>query len=147
MRVRAEAKFESGPVAWLAMAVWLSAGLTAWAQQAPGAQGGALGLRAGEKMAPARIQEIYRKVLADWSAGETERAPDELIELEAAVVQDADAGTRKILLKEEQAGIHPIGAPRPQVLVALALLHHETYPRPFPRGFSSPAAGLVPPPP
>ena len=143
MRVRAEAKFESGPVAWLAMAVWLSAGLTAWAQQAPGAQGGALGLRAGEKVAPARIQEIYRKVLADWSAGETERAPDELIELEAAVVQDADAGTRKILLKEEQAVIHQIGAADLEVLVPIAVLHHEAYQRLLRRGFQGHALAMI----
>src|SRR5258706_12770772 len=86
MRVRTEARFDGGLVAWLAVAVWLSAGLTAWAQPVPGTQGGAgaLGLRAGEKLAPAKIQEIYRRVLADWSAGETERAPNELIEVEVA---------------------------------------------------------------
>src|SRR3954462_3086509 len=93
MRVRTEGKLAGRPVLWLAL-VWLSAGLAAWAQPAPGTQkgSGTLGLRARERLAPARIQEVYRKILADWSAGDTERAPDELIELESAVVSDADAG-------------------------------------------------------
>jgi Flp pilus assembly protein TadD len=145
MRVRAEAKFVGGPVAWLAVAVWLSAGLTAWAQPVPGTQGGAsaLGLRAGGKVAPGKIQEIYRKVLADWSAGETERAPDELIELESAVVLDADAATRKVLLKEEQAVIHQIGAADLEVLVPIAVLHHEAYRRLLERGFHGHALAMI----
>jgi tetratricopeptide (TPR) repeat protein len=145
MRVRAEAKFEGGPIAWLAMAVWLSAGLTAWAQPVPGTQGGAggLGLQAGEKLKAGRIQEIYRKVLADWSAGETERAPDELIELESAVVLDADASTRKLLLKEEQAVIHQIGAADLEVLVPIAVLHHEAYRRLLKRGFQGHALAMI----
>jgi tetratricopeptide (TPR) repeat protein len=145
MRVRAEAKFEGGPVAWLAVVVWLSAGLTAWAQPVPGTQGGAggLGLRAGEKLKAAKIQEIYRKVLADWSAGETERAPDELIELESAVVLDADASTRKLLLKEEQAVIHQVGAADLEVLVPIAVLHHEAYRRLLKRGFQGHALAMI----
>jgi tetratricopeptide (TPR) repeat protein len=145
MRVRAEAKFVGGPVAWLAMAVWLSAGLTAWAQPVPGTQSGAsaLGLRAGEKIPPAKIQEIYRKVLADWSSGETERAPDELIELESAVVLDADAATRKVLLKEEQAVIHQVGTADLEVLVPIAVLHHEAYRRLLERGFHGHALAMI----
>src|SRR5258708_16234016 len=114
-------------VAWLAVAVWLSAGLTAWAQPVTGTQGdaGSLGLRAGEKVKAEKIREIYRKVLADWSAGETERAPNELIELEAAVVLDADPSTRKGLLKKEQAVIHPGGGADLEVLGPIALLHHQ----------------------
>ncbi|HEV7507743.1 MAG TPA: tetratricopeptide repeat protein [Thermoanaerobaculia bacterium] len=145
MRVRAEAKFEGGPVAWLAVAVWLSAGLTAWAQPVPGTQGGAgtLGLRAGEKVTAGKIQEIYRKILADWSAGETERAPDELIELEAAVVLDSDPTTRKLLLKEEQAVIHQVGAADLEVLVPIAVLHHEAYRRLLERGFHGHALAMI----
>ncbi len=145
MRVRTEAKFDGGLVAWLAVAVWLSAGLTAWAQPVPGTQGGAgaLGLRAGEKLAPAKIQEIYRRVLADWSAGETERAPNELIELEVAVVLDADPTTRKVLLKEEQAVIHQIGAADLEVLVPIAVLHHEAYRRLLQRGFHGHALAMI----
>ena len=145
MRVRAEAKFVGGPVAWLAVVVWLSAGLTAWAQPVPGTHGGAgaLGLRPGEKVPPGKIQEIYRKVLADWSAGETERAPDELIELESAVVLDADAGTRKVLLKEEQAVIHQVGAADLEVLVPIAVLHHEAYRRLLERGFHGHALAMI----
>lgn len=145
MRVRAEARFVGGPVAWLAIAVWLSAGLTAWAQSVPGAQGsaGSLGLPAGEKVAPEKIQAVYRKILADWSAGETERAPDELIQLEAAVVLDADAATRKILLKEEQAVIHQVGAADLEVLVPIAVLHHEAYRRLLERGFHGHALAMI----
>lgn len=145
MRVRAEGKFVGGPVAWLAVAVWLSAGLTAWAQPVPGTQNGAsaLGLRPGEKVPPKKIQEIYRKVLADWSAGETERAPDELIELESAVVLDADTGTRKILLKEEQAVIHQVGTADLEVLVPIAVLHHEAYRRLLERGFHGHALAMI----
>src|SRR5436305_13242748 len=135
MRVRTEWRLQGRSALWLAL-LWLSAGLSAWAQPAPGTPGGAgsLGLRAGEKLAPERIQEIYRKVLADWSAGETERAPEELIELESAVVSDADAGTRKVLLKAEQAVIHQVGAADLEVLVPIAMLHHEAYRRLLQRG-------------
>jgi len=145
MRVRTEAKFDGGLVAWLAVAVWLSAGLTAWAQPVPGTQGdtAALGLRAGEKLSSGKIQEIYRRVLADWSAGETERAPNELIELEAAVVLDADPTTRKVLLKEEQAVIHQIGAADLEVLVPIAVLHHEAYRRLLQRGFHGHALAMI----
>jgi tetratricopeptide (TPR) repeat protein len=150
MRVRTEAKLGGGLVAWLALAVWLSAGLTAGAQPVPGTQGGgaqrsgsALGLRAGEKLSPGKIQEVYRRVLADWSAGETERAPDELIELESAVVSDADATTRKVLLKEEQAVIHQVGAADLEVLVPIAMLHHEAYRRLLQRGFHGHALAMI----
>ena len=150
MRVRTEAKFGGGLVASLALAVCLSAGLTAWAQPVPGTQGSraqssgsALGLKTGERLSSGRIQEIYRKVLADWSAGETERAPDELIELESAVVSDADAGTRKVLLKEEQAVIHQVGAADIEVLVPIAMLHHEAYRRLLQRGFHGHALAMI----
>jgi len=146
MRVRAEARFEGGPALWVALAVWLAAGLSGWAQPAaataPG-EAGSLGLHAGERLAPERIQEIYRKVLADWSAGETERAPDELIELESAVVSDADAGTRKVLLKAEQAVIHQVGAADLEVLVPIAVLHHETYRRLLKLGFHGHALAMI----
>ncbi|MEA2603833.1 MAG: Tetratricopeptide repeat [Acidobacteriota bacterium] len=145
MRVRADSKFQGGPACGLAMAVWLSLGLTAWAQPVPGTKGGTgtLGLRAGEKLKPERIEEIYRRVLADWSAGETERAPDELIELESAVVSDADAGTRKVLLKSEQAVIHQVGAADLEVLVPIAVLHHEAYRRLLQRGFQGHALAMI----
>jgi tetratricopeptide (TPR) repeat protein len=142
MRVRTDSRFQGG----LALAVWLSIGLAAWAQPVPGTKGegsGALGLRAGEKLKPEKIEEIYRKVLADWSAGETDRAPDELIELESAVVLDADAGTRKVLLKSEQAVIHQVGAADLEVLVPIAVLHHEAYLRLLQRGFQGHALAMI----
>jgi tetratricopeptide (TPR) repeat protein len=142
MRVRTDSMFQGG----LALAVWLSIGLAAWAQPVPGTKGegsGALGLRAGEKLKSEKIEEIYRRVLADWSAGETDRAPDELIELESAVVSDADAGTRKTLLRAEQAVIHQVGAADLEVLVPIAVLHHEAYLRLLQRGFRGHALAMI----
>ena len=141
--MRTDSMFQGG----FALAVWLSIGLAAWAQPVPGTKKGeesdALGLRAGEKLKPEKIEEIYRRVLADWSAGETERAPDELIELESAVVSDADAGTRKVLLKAEQAVIHQVGAADLEVLVPIAVLHHEAYRRLLQRGFQGHALAMI----
>lgn len=116
-----------------AMAICLWAGPVAWAQ-APGAppaspETGSLGLQAGAKLPSERVVEIYRKVLTDWSAGETEKAPNELIELESAVAVDGEPGTRKALLKAEQSVIHQVGAADLEVLVPIAVLHHEAYRR------------------
>ena len=144
MRVRADWKFKGGSALGLAMVVGLSLSLAAGAQGTKGeGTGGALGLRAGEKLKPEKIEEVYRKVLADWSAGETERAPDELIELESAVVSDAEAGTRKVLLKAEQAVIHQVGAADLEVLVPIAVLHHEAYRRLLQRGFQGRALAMI----
>lgn len=87
MSARTEWKF-GGPLLWLAAAVWLS-GQLAWAQQPA---------KERESFSPERIQETYRKILADWSAGEVQKAPDELIALETAVIQDGEPKTRKTLL-------------------------------------------------
>src|SRR5262245_15514116 len=99
MRARTERNHLREPMLWLAAAVWLWAGQGAWAQApgspASGADNGSLGLKAGEDIPSERIQEIYRRILKDWSAGETERAPNELIELETSVVVEGDLGTRK----------------------------------------------------
>ena len=101
------------------------------------------GLKAGAEIPPEKIQELYRKILADWSAGQTDRAPDELIELETAVVLDTDARTRKTLLKEEQAVIHQVGAADLEVLVPIAVLHHEAYRRLLERGSRGHALAMV----
>jgi tetratricopeptide (TPR) repeat protein len=145
MRARRLMKYAGG--LWLAAAVWMSAGL-AWAQApggspAPGKGSGHLGLREGEKLPAERIQEIYRRILLDWSAGETDRAPDELIELETAVVEEGDAGSRKPLLKAEQAVIHQVGATDLEVLVPIAVLHHEAYRRLLERGGRGRAMAMV----
>src|SRR3954447_11138450 len=101
MRARTERMRFGEPLAWLAVAaIWLWAGQTVWAQgptvskEALG-RTGSLGLRAGAEIPPAKIQELYRRILADWSAGQTDQAPDELIELETAVAVDTDARTHK----------------------------------------------------
>jgi tetratricopeptide (TPR) repeat protein len=134
MRARTERKQSGELLAWLAAAIWLWAGQGAWAQTpaasvaAPGGTG-SLGLRAGEEIKPEKIQQLYRKVLADWSAGRSDQAPDELIELETAVAVDTDARTHTTLLKAEQAVIHQVGATDLEVLVPIAVLHHEAYRR------------------
>jgi len=148
MRARKERKYLREPHLWLAVAVWLWAGQLAWAQvpdgsPVPDGKNGSLGLRAGEEVPSERIQEIYRRILKDWSGGETDRAPDELIELEAAVVVEGDLGTRKTLLKAEQAVIHQVGAADIEVLVPIAVLHHEAYRRLLDRGWRGRATALM----
>jgi tetratricopeptide (TPR) repeat protein len=133
---------------WLAAAVWLWAGQTAWAQ-GPAASteargtAGSLGLRAGQAVPPEKIQELYRKILTDWSTGQTDRAPDELIELETTVAVDTDARTHKTLLKAEQEVIHQVGQADIEVLVPIAVLHHEAYRRLLARGGRGHALAMV----
>jgi tetratricopeptide (TPR) repeat protein len=146
MCARTERNYLREPLTWLAAAVWLWAGQVAWAQTpgspASAAENGSLGLKAGEEIPSERIQEIYRRILKDWSAGETERAPNELIELETSVVVEGDLGTRKTLLKAEQAVIHQVGAADLEVLVPIAVLHHEAYRRMLDRGARGQATAL-----
>jgi Tfp pilus assembly protein PilF len=137
MRARMEGKHLGGPLVWLAAAAWL------WASQAAWAQSPTLGLKAGEAIKPERIQELYRKILTDWSAGQTDRAPDELIELETAVAVDTDARTHKTLLKAEQEVIHQVGQADIEVLVPIAVLHHEAYRRLLARGGRGHALAMV----
>jgi tetratricopeptide (TPR) repeat protein len=132
----------------LAAAVGLWASQTAWAEgptASAAARGAAssLGIQAGVEVPPAKIQEIYRRILADWSAGQTDRAPDELIELETAVVSDTDARTHTTLLKAEQGVIHQVGAADIEVLVPIAVLHHEAYKRLLARGGRGHALAMI----
>ena len=148
MRARTEGKHFGEPLVWLAAAVCLWAGQTAWAQgpaASTEARGrtGSLGLRAGAEIPPEKIQELYRKILSDWSAGQTDQAPDELIELETAVAVDTDARTHRILLKEEQAVIHQVGGADLEALVPIAVLHHEAYRRLLERGGRGHALAMV----
>jgi Flp pilus assembly protein TadD len=149
MRTRTEAKGPREPRLWLAAAICLLSAPLAQAQAPAGTpanpeeRSGTLGLQAGEKIQPERIQEIYRRILVDWSAGQTERAPDELIELETAVVVDGDVGTRKALLKAEQSVIHQAGGSDIEALVPIAVLHHEAYRRLLGRGARGEAMALV----
>ncbi|MFL6194806.1 MAG: tetratricopeptide repeat protein [Thermoanaerobaculia bacterium] len=148
MRARTETQYSGVALIGLAAAVWLSVGQVAWAQapvapDQPRERGGSLGLQAGKAIPPERIQEIYRRILSDWSAGESDRAPDELIELETAVAIDTDAGSRKVLLKAEQAVIHQIGAADLEVLVPVAVLHHEAYRRLLERGSRGRALAMI----
>jgi tetratricopeptide (TPR) repeat protein len=132
--MRARIELRGGPTAWLAAAIWLCAGQAAWGQALPpavaqGSEGGSLGLKAGVEVSSEKIQELYRRILTDWSSGQVDRAPDELIELETAVVSDNEPKTRKRLFEAEQAVIHQVGANDLEVLVPIAVLHHEAYRR------------------
>jgi Flp pilus assembly protein TadD len=115
----------------------------AWAQQDPWTSAGVQVLDSssggdsrGEsrKEQVDRIQTRYREILSAWVAGEVDRAPDDLIELEKGVVADGDPKSRKRLVQSEQAVIHELGATSLEVLVPIAMLHHEAYSRLLSRG-------------
>lgn len=82
----------------------------------------------------ARLQTRYREILSAWVAGEVDQAPDDLIELETAAVADGNPKSRKLLLSAEQTVIHELGATSLEVLVPIAMLHHEAYSRHLVRG-------------
>lgn len=84
-----------------------------------------VGRKAGEE----EIESRYRKILAAWAGGQTDRAAVDLMALETSVVSDQDPGTRKRLLKAQQTVIHELGAANLETLVPIAMLHHETYRR------------------
>jgi tetratricopeptide (TPR) repeat protein len=120
-----------------------SVSATGWAQQDPWTSSGvqvldssAGGETKGEskKEQVDRIQARYREILSAWVAGEVDRAPDDLIEMEKAMVADGDPKSRKRLLQSEQAVIHELGATSLEVLVPIAMLHHEAYSRLLSRG-------------
>lgn len=124
-----------------AMALLLASVSTAgWAQQDPWSSAGVQvldssgGSGESKKEQVDRIQTRYREILSAWVAGEVDRAPDDLIELEKGVVADGDPKSRKRLLQSEQAVIHELGATSLEVLVPIAMLHHEAYSRLLSRG-------------
>ncbi len=95
------------------------------------AQGG------GRREETSRLQARYRQILSAWVSGDAERAdqaPDDLIELEISVVADGNPKSRKTLMQGEQAVIHELGATSLEVLVPIAMLHHEVYSRHLIRG-------------
>jgi tetratricopeptide (TPR) repeat protein len=75
------------------------------------------------------VQNQYRQILAAWAGGQTEKAATALMTLETSVVHDDDAGSRKRLLKAEEAVIHEIGGANLETLVPIAMLHHDVYRR------------------
>ena len=139
MRARTEALYRGELVLSLIVVAGLSAGQATWAQVPADSSG----VKAGEKISSERIEEIYRKILLDWSAGDTERAPEELIRLETAVVVDGEPKTRKILLEAEQKVIHQVGASDLEVLVPISVLHHEAYRRLLERRTRGEAVAMV----
>ena len=108
--------------------------VSAWAQQDPWTSAGVQVLDSSgggesKKEQVDRIQTRYREILSAWVSGEVERAPDDLIELEKSIVADGDPKSRKRLLQSEQKVIHELGATSLEVLVPIAMLHHEAYSR------------------
>jgi Flp pilus assembly protein TadD len=90
-----------------------------------------------------RLRDRYRKVLTAWVAGDLAQAPDDLIQLETSAVSDGDPKSRRVLLQEEQAVIHELGATSLEVLVPIAMLHHEVYLRYLDRGTRGNALAMV----
>lgn len=120
----------STPVpAWAQQDPWTSAGVQVLDSSAGGETEGE-----SRKEQVDRIQTRYREILSAWVAGEVERAPDDLIELEKSVVADGEPKSRKRLLQSEQKVIHELGATSLEVLVPIAMLHHEAYSRLLGRG-------------
>jgi Flp pilus assembly protein TadD len=75
------------------------------------------------------VQSRYRQILAAWAGGQTDKAVEDLMALETSIVRDDDVGTKKRLLKAEEAIIHEIGAANLETLVPVAMLHHDVYRR------------------
>jgi tetratricopeptide (TPR) repeat protein len=84
---------------------------------------------AGRRAQEDEIESRYRKILATWAVGQTQKAAVDLMALETSVVSDEEPNTRKRLLKAEQAVIHEVGAANLETLVPIAMLHHEVYRR------------------
>jgi tetratricopeptide (TPR) repeat protein len=118
----------SVPAAW-AQDPWTSSGVQVIDSSSGGENKGE-----SKKEQVDRIQTRYREILSAWVAGEVDRAPDDLIELEKGVVADGDPKSRKRLIQSEQAVIHELGATSLEVLVPIAMLHHEAYSRLLSRG-------------
>lgn len=117
--MRARRRFVPG--LWLGVGAVLLTGV-------PVAADGPLAIPQGNLSAE-QIQTLYRQILTRWSAEGAGQAADDLIALETAVVEDTDPRTRRALLKAEQAVIHEIGQVDLEVLVPVAMLHHEAYRR------------------
>lgn len=95
------------------------------------------------RLRPEEIQASYRQILGRWSAGEVDRAPQALIDLEAAALDAGEPRSRKALLKAEQGVIHEIGAVDLEVLVPISVLHHEAYRRLLEQGDNAGRALLL----
>lgn len=107
---------------------WLGVGAVLLAGVVPAAADGPLAIPQG-KLSADQIQTLYRQILTRWSGEAGNQAADDLIALETAVVEDADPRTKRTLLKAEQVVIHEVGQVDLEVLVPIAMLHHEAYRR------------------
>ena len=93
-----------------------------------------LGLRPGERLNDDRIQDFYRSALALWAGGQDDAAAQRLMAVEAAVVREGDIDARKGLLKAEEKVVQELAASSLEVLVPMAVLHHEVYRRHLDQG-------------
>jgi tetratricopeptide (TPR) repeat protein len=76
-------------------------------------------------LANEQIQELYRQALRSWALAQEDRACEQLMAVETAVVDDREAASRKRLLRAEEAVIHTVAADDLEVLVPIARLHFE----------------------
>lgn len=105
-----------------------------WSSPGVEVLGSSSGSGESRKAQAGEIQTRYRAILSAWVAGEVDQAPDDLIDLEIAAVADGDPKSRKKLIQAEQEVIHELGATSLEVLVPIAMLHHEAYSRHLARG-------------
>ena len=89
----------------------------------------ALGLGPRERLSPERIQTFYREALGLWAGGQAAAAAERLMAVEAVVVPVGDIEARQVLLKAQEATIRALAATNLEVLVPMAMLHHELYRR------------------
>ncbi len=94
----------------------------------------ALGMRPGERISPERLQTLYRESLGLWAAGQVDAAAERLMAAEAGMVVEGDIETRKLLLKAQEQVIRELAANNLEVLVPMAMLHHEIYRRHLEQG-------------
>lgn len=89
----------------------------------------ALGLRPGERLSPERLQTLYREALGLWAGGQADAAAERLMAAEEALVSEGDIEARKLLLKAQEQVIQELAASSLEVLVPMAMLHHDLYRR------------------
>ncbi len=100
----------------------------------PAAAREALGLGPRERLSPERIQTFYREALGLWAGGQDAAAAERLMALEAVVVPEGDIEARQVLLKAQEQTIRALAASNLEVLVPMAMLHHELYRRHLEQG-------------
>ncbi|MGH9362020.1 MAG: hypothetical protein ACRD2T_08890, partial [Thermoanaerobaculia bacterium] len=122
------------PLVFLASAVAVHGAAADSIPRADKASAAELGLRPGERLDEERIRDLYKSALALWAAGDEEGAAVRLMAVEAAVVREGDIEARKALLAAEEKVVQELAATSLEVLVPMAVLHHEVYRRHIDQG-------------